>query len=196
MASYTAHSLFIATLLQPSHCQMTILLSPSQSHSYLFKAGIRWLLPPPLSIYDHSFYHTKEGNRTDDLQNGLKVGFLTSRLVLGLFCTSDWSLERRAIFLFSRSTCSLASCRSCAMRSACTLTHTTLIIFLLQCIATPVTVLEMVDTNVVDPYVFGPHRSGSFHHQAKIVGKILISSVLWLLYEFFFEEWCNCTLKR
>jgi hypothetical protein len=50
--------------------------------------------------------------------------------------------------------------------------------FVLQCIATPVTVLEMVDTSVVDPYVFGPPRSGSFHHQSKIVRKILISSVL------------------
>jgi hypothetical protein len=37
-----------------------------------------------------------------------------------------------------------------------------------------------------DPYVFGPARSGSgfFHHQAKILRKTLISTVLQLLYEF------------
>ncbi len=48
-----------------------------------------------------------------------------------------------------------------------------------------------------DPYVFGPavsafgsvsqkyrSESGSFHHQAKIVRKTLISTVLWLLFDF------------
>ena len=44
-----------------------------------------------------------------------------------------------------------------------------------------------------DPYVFGPYGSashkyvsgsGSFHHQAKIIRKTLISPVFWLLYDF------------
>jgi hypothetical protein len=53
---------------------------------------------------------------------------------------------------------------------------------------------------VLDPCVFGPpgsasgsvsHKygsgsgSGSFHHQAKIVRKTLVSTVLWLLYDFY-----------
>jgi hypothetical protein len=41
-----------------------------------------------------------------------------------------------------------------------------------------------VETSVVDPIVFGPPRSGSFHHQAKIIRKNLISTLLWLLYDF------------
>ncbi len=36
--------------------------------------------------------------------------------------------------------------------------------------------------------------SGSFHHQAKIVRKTFISTVLWL-WLFIFEEWCKCTFK-
>ncbi len=32
--------------------------------------------------------------------------------------------------------------------------------------------------------IFGPPGSGSFHHKAKIAGKTLISTVLWLLNEF------------
>ncbi len=35
-----------------------------------------------------------------------------------------------------------------------------------------------------DPHVFGPPRSGSFYHQAIIVRKTLIPSVLWLLLDF------------
>ncbi len=36
--------------------------------------------------------------------------------------------------------------------------------------------------------------SGSFNHQAKIVRKTLISSVLWLLlWLYFFEKWWKCT---
>ncbi len=57
-----------------------------------------------------------------------------------------------------------------------------------------------------DPYVFGPPGSGSisqrngsgswfFYHQAKIVRKTLIPSVLWLL-TFIFEKWCKCTFKK
>jgi hypothetical protein len=58
-----------------------------------------------------------------------------------------------------------------------------------------------------EPHVFGPpgsgpisqrygfgsgSGSGSFSHQAKIVRKPLISTVLWL----FFEKWCKCTFKK
>ncbi len=35
-----------------------------------------------------------------------------------------------------------------------------------------------------DPYVFGSPGSGSFYHQAKIVRKTLIPTVLWLFYDF------------
>ncbi len=38
--------------------------------------------------------------------------------------------------------------------------------------------------------------SGSFHHQAKIVRKTLNPTVLWLLYDFIFEEWCKCIFKK
>ncbi len=38
--------------------------------------------------------------------------------------------------------------------------------------------------------------SGSSHHQAKIVRKPLIPTVLWLLYDFICEEWCKSTFKK
>ncbi len=55
-----------------------------------------------------------------------------------------------------------------------------------------------------DPYVFGPpgsgsesvsqrYGSGSFYHQAKIVRKTLIPTVLWLL---IFDKWCKCILNK
>jgi hypothetical protein len=58
-----------------------------------------------------------------------------------------------------------------------------------------------------DPYVFGPpgsgfgsvrqrYGSGSFYHQAKIVRKTLIPTVLWLLYDFLSLKWCKCTFKK
>jgi|688.fasta_scaffold534592_1 hypothetical protein len=61
-----------------------------------------------------------------------------------------------------------------------------------------------------DPRVFGPSESGpgsksqrygsgsgSFYHEAKIVRKPLISTVLWLLFDFFiFEKWCIRILKK
>ncbi len=38
--------------------------------------------------------------------------------------------------------------------------------------------------------------SESYHQQAKKLRKTLISTALWLLYDFFlFEEWCKCTLS-
>ncbi len=55
-----------------------------------------------------------------------------------------------------------------------------------------------------DPYLMGledPHPdllvtstlgSRAFHLQAKIVRKALISTVLWLFYDFIFEVWCKC----
>ncbi len=39
--------------------------------------------------------------------------------------------------------------------------------------------------------------SGSFYHQAKILRKTLIPTVLWYLYEFFiFKKWCKCSYKK
>ncbi len=39
--------------------------------------------------------------------------------------------------------------------------------------------------------------SGSFDHQAKIVIKTLIPTVLWLLYDFLYlRKWCKCTFKE
>ncbi len=55
-----------------------------------------------------------------------------------------------------------------------------------------------------DPSVSGPPGSGSvsrrygswsFYHQAKIVRKTLISTVLWYLYDFYLWKWCR-KLKR
>ncbi len=52
---------------------------------------------------------------------------------------------------------------------------------------------SVADPDPSDPYVFGPpgsgsvsqmYRSGSFHHQAKIVRKTLIPTVLWFLFDF------------
>jgi hypothetical protein len=56
---------------------------------------------------------------------------------------------------------------------------------------------RVADPDPKDPYVFGPPRSasgsinqrygsgsGSFYHQAKIVRKALMPTVLWLLYDF------------
>ncbi len=40
------------------------------------------------------------------------------------------------------------------------------------------------DPDPPDPHVFGPPGSGSFYSQAKIVGKTLIPSALWLLFDF------------
>ncbi len=52
-------------------------------------------------------------------------------------------------------------------------------------------VSQVLPSSVPDPHVFGPpgsgsisQRSGSFYHQAKIVRKTLISTVLWLLFDF------------
>jgi hypothetical protein len=56
-----------------------------------------------------------------------------------------------------------------------------------------------------DPHVFGPPRSGSgstsqrygsgsFYHHAKIVRKILIPTIFFLL--FIFEKLCKCTFKK
>ncbi len=57
-----------------------------------------------------------------------------------------------------------------------------------------------------DPYNFGPPGSesisqrcgsGSFYHQARIVRKTLIPTVLWLFIDFFiFEKGCKCTFKK
>ncbi len=63
------------------------------------------------------------------------------------------------------------------------------------------------DLDPPDPHVFGPpgsgsglinqrYGSGSFYHQAKIVRKPLIPTVLWHLFDFFvFEKWCKCLQK-
>ncbi len=56
---------------------------------------------------------------------------------------------------------------------------------------------SVADPDPSDPYVFGPpgsesgsisqrHGSGSFYHQAKIVRKTLIPTVLLLLFDFLF----------
>jgi hypothetical protein len=52
------------------------------------------------------------------------------------------------------------------------------------CISPQVRFLTSLDS-VADPDVFGPLGSGSFYHQAKLVRKTLIPTVLWLLYDFF-----------
>ncbi len=63
------------------------------------------------------------------------------------------------------------------------------------------------DPDPLDLYVFWPSGSGcnsqrcgsrSFHHQAKIVRKTLIPTVLRLLFDFFFifEKWCKWTFKN
>jgi hypothetical protein len=70
--------------------------------------------------------------------------------------------------------------------------------------------IGVADPDSSDPYVFGPpgsgsgpinqrygSGSGSFYHQAKIVRKTLIPTVLWLLFWLFiFEKWCKCTFKK
>jgi hypothetical protein len=43
-------------------------------------------------------------------------------------------------------------------------------------------------TCVADPDVFWPPESGFFYHHAKIVRKTLISTVLWLLYDFLYVK--------
>jgi hypothetical protein len=68
---------------------------------------------------------------------------------------------------------------------------------------------SVVDLDL-DPYVFGPPRSGtvfilygsgpgsgSFHQQANKVRKTLISTILWLLFDFcIYESCCKCTFEK
>ncbi len=46
------------------------------------------------------------------------------------------------------------------------------------------------DLDPPDPHVFGPLGSGSFYHQAKIVRKTLIATILWLFLTFYVL--CKC----
>ena len=53
------------------------------------------------------------------------------------------------------------------------------------------------DPDLPDPHVFGPLGSGSFYHQAKIVRKTLILTVLWLLLDFLsFKNNVNVFFKK
>ncbi len=51
------------------------------------------------------------------------------------------------------------------------------------------------DPDPPDPHVFGPPGSGSLYHQAKIVRKTLISTVLWLHGTLIFENDINLPSK-
>ncbi len=52
------------------------------------------------------------------------------------------------------------------------------------------------NTSVPDPHVFGPPGSGSFYHNAKLVRKTLIPTILWLFLTFLsLENYVNVPSK-
>ncbi len=66
---------------------------------------------------------------------------------------------------------------------------------------------SVAEADLYDPYVFGPHESGSgsfihrygsgsFYEQAKNSNKSNDSFCFVTFFTFIFEKWCKCTFKK